>query len=393
MPAAAAAAGASVPVLKAYDLAGPRKPTRCEGQGKVDSNARGMAVCGEALIDMLPRKTAAGEAAWLPKVGGSPFNCCLAANRLGIPVTYVGGLSTDMFGEVIYDFLHGEGVNLSVCPRFPQNPTTLAFVSKGANGEKYAFFKENSADRSVTKNHVAVGMSSGKFRAVHVSLGAVTLEDEKMVETFNEFYRLAREQGSLRSFDPNIRDTMITEKPAVYAKRIESMLASVDLVKMSDEDFYFLYGKDADMTKIAQKLLKLGPGLVVFTMGGDGAVGFVMVDGAVQKIHMPLPKECAGKKTINFEGQWVPFADSVGAGDSFSGGLIAGCVGSPETSLLPQLVERKPFGSREVNLVSDVLKLSATVAAMNCSQVGCNPPPLSAVKKHTLHSQFQYLKI
>merc|ERR1711924_82594 len=199
--------------------------------------------------------------------------------------------------------------------------------------------------------------------------------------------------GSLRSFDPNIRDTMITEVPRNYAKRIEKMLGSVDLVKMSDEDLFFLYGRDADMDRVARDWLTLGPGLVVFTLGGDGAVGYVESFGEVRKIHMPLPKECAGGKTISYEGEWVPFKDSVGAGDSFSGGLIAGCVGSPATSLLPQLVEGKPFTEREINLVHDVLKLAATVAAMNCSRVGCDPPPLSAVKAHTLHSPFNYLQI
>ena len=54
---------------------------------------------GEALIDMLPRTTAANEAAFAPYSGGAVFNTAVALGRLGVPVEFFSGLSTDLFGR------------------------------------------------------------------------------------------------------------------------------------------------------------------------------------------------------------------------------------------------------------------------------------------------------
>jgi fructokinase len=40
--------------------------------------------CGEALIDMLPRTTPQGEAAFAPYAGGAVFNTAIALGRLGV---------------------------------------------------------------------------------------------------------------------------------------------------------------------------------------------------------------------------------------------------------------------------------------------------------------------
>ena len=57
--------------------------------------------CGEALIDMLPRRTEAGEDAFAPYAGGAVFNTAVALGRLGAPSGFLAGLSTDLFGEML----------------------------------------------------------------------------------------------------------------------------------------------------------------------------------------------------------------------------------------------------------------------------------------------------
>ena len=51
--------------------------------------------CGEALIDMLPRESREGEAAFAPYPGGAVFNTAVAAGRLGAPTGFFAGLSRD----------------------------------------------------------------------------------------------------------------------------------------------------------------------------------------------------------------------------------------------------------------------------------------------------------
>lgn len=82
--------------------------------------------CGEALIDMLPRETAAGETALVPVPGGAVFNTAIALARLDAPVQFFSGVSTDLFGEMLVATMTTAGVGTSATARFPR-PTTLAF--------------------------------------------------------------------------------------------------------------------------------------------------------------------------------------------------------------------------------------------------------------------------
>ena len=61
--------------------------------------------CGEALIDMLPRESKDGEPAFAPYVGGAVFNTAIALGRLGMPVEFFTGISTDLFGQQLSDAL------------------------------------------------------------------------------------------------------------------------------------------------------------------------------------------------------------------------------------------------------------------------------------------------
>ena len=71
--------------------------------------------CGEALIDMLPRRTEAGEAAFAPHAGGAIFNTAIALGRLGIVTGFFTGLSNDMFGDMLRDVLEKSNVDRRYC--------------------------------------------------------------------------------------------------------------------------------------------------------------------------------------------------------------------------------------------------------------------------------------
>ena len=107
--------------------------------------------CGEAVVDFLPIRAASGQTAYAPAAGGAPFNVAVAAARLGAPAGFFGGLSGDAFGDLLREALATSGVDLSFAPMVTR-PSTLAFVSRGTGGERYAFFDEASAGRMLTEN-------------------------------------------------------------------------------------------------------------------------------------------------------------------------------------------------------------------------------------------------
>ena len=100
--------------------------------------------CGEALIDMLPRETDAGEPAFAPYPGGAVFNTAIALGRLGEAAGFYSGLSSDLFGQMLDKALTASGVDASLAPRVPR-PTTLAFVPLTDGHAQYAFYDENTA--------------------------------------------------------------------------------------------------------------------------------------------------------------------------------------------------------------------------------------------------------
>ncbi len=65
--------------------------------------------------------------------------------------------------------------------------------------------------------------------------------------------------------DPNIRPGFIRDE-AAYRARIARMIASADIVKLSDEDLHWLEGA-GDSGELARALLETGPALVCITQG------------------------------------------------------------------------------------------------------------------------------
>lgn len=359
-----------------------REPAKKEPEPEIA--ASGLCVAGEALIDFLPATTVSGDAAYRGVPGGSPFNCCIAAKRLGIPVTFLGALSTDLFGEALYGHLAREGVDMRMVTRLDK-PSTLAFVSRSqGEGEKYAFFKENAADRSLTKSLVAKAVAGCRFRGMHVSLGAVTLEHGPSADAFAALFRAGGKQGALRSFDPNLRPNMIKGGAESYSRRIERFLTLVDLAKTSEEDVSFLYGEGAEVPALAAKWLKIGPKLVVITRGAEGAVAYVPQEEGADPAALTVPAPGEGPSTIDAEGKSVPVVDTVGAGDTFMGGLLSGCLGTGApggASLLPQLLGEKPWDAEALEGLRAVLRFAAACAAVTCSRAGADPPTAAEAER------------
>ena len=161
--------------------------------------------CGEALIDMLPRESTAGEPSFAPYAGGAVFNTAIALGRLGAPSSFLSGLSTDLFGDVLRATLVASGVDTSHAI-LSNRPTTLAFV-KLTNGQaSYAFYDENTAGRLISP----ADLPDLPATITTMFFGGISL----MVEPGGAAYEalMAREAPRrVTMIDPNIRPTFISE--------------------------------------------------------------------------------------------------------------------------------------------------------------------------------------
>lgn len=101
-----------------------------------------IAVCGEALVDLVPTGTWTYTA--LP--GGSPANTAVALSRLGVPTQLLARLSSDLSGQLLRSHLLANGVDLSRAVAADE-PSSIALVELAADGSaSYRFLLDGTAD-------------------------------------------------------------------------------------------------------------------------------------------------------------------------------------------------------------------------------------------------------
>lgn len=301
-----------------------------------------MIVCaGEALIDMLPRQTAAGEEAFAPYAGGAVFNTAIALGRLGCPTGFVSGLSNDLFGTLLVDRLAGSNVSTEFAVR-SDAPTTLAFVRLEDGHATYTFYDENTAGRMLEP--VAMPILPTDVKAAF--FGGISLVGDPCGAAYEAMMAAHAERCAIM-IDPNVRPTFVTDETA-YRARIRRMMEMADIVKVSDEDLHWLLG-DGSIEDHAKALLASRTGLVCVTEGAEGATGFT-ANGA-----------------IKVAAETASVVDTVGAGDTFNAGVLASLFGAG-------FLDREAIANIEAESVENALTLGARAAAVTVSRAGANPP-------------------
>ncbi|WP_181708442.1 carbohydrate kinase family protein [Chthonobacter rhizosphaerae] len=298
--------------------------------------------CGDALIDFVPVKAQDGRDAYVPVVGGSCLNIAVAMARLGVPAGLVGGLSKDMFGQMIADHATASKVDLRYVDR-SDTEATLAFVRFVDGEPHYAFYDETTAARLWT--YKAGSIPFAAVDAIHV--GSTTLINDPVSTSTLEMAKAARDLTTV-SFDPNCRPSLVRDK-ADYGRRMEAFAANADIVRMSDVDFDYLYG-GSDYAPKAEALLSGGATLVIVTRGGKGVIAWHKTAGCVE---VPAPK--------------VDVVDTIGAGDTFQGTTL---VALKEA----QLIEREALEGATAADIANALGFGVKCAAITCSRAGANPP-------------------
>ncbi|MFK5978299.1 MAG: carbohydrate kinase [Rhizobiaceae bacterium] len=297
--------------------------------------------CGEALIDMLPRQLEDGSEVLLPVPGGAIYNTAIALGRLGEKSGFFSGLSTDLFGEKLTEALVASNVDFQYAVR-SDLPTTLAFV-KLTNGQaQYTFYDENTAGRMITESDIPD--FGDEVTALH--FGTISLISEPCGTAF-EVLMKREHKNRVMSFDPNIRISFIRDE-MVHRARMMRMIAMSDIIKVSDEDFDWLV-PSGSFEQSAKSWIENGASVVVFTMGAEGC------------------RIVTAHHDITVSVQKMQVVDTVGAGDSFDGGLLAGLnkAGALSKSSLRDLDEKT---------LRVALQMATKVAGISVTRAGANSP-------------------
>jgi fructokinase len=262
-------------------------------------------VCqGELLIDLLAvgvDQTIDGATTFQKAPGGAPANVAVGLARLGTPTGFIGKVSSDAFGRFLRTALEADGVDVRGLVADPDARTPLAFVgSDGARGRSFIFYHRGMADTILRPEEVDAELIS-HARAFH--FGSVSLAAEPGRSATLAGARIARAQGCLVSFDPNVRlelwDTAEEARSAIHGA-----LPLADIVKVSGDETGLLFGTD-DPADACRAIRAVGPTLAIVTLGPNGS--YFQTAGA--EGHVP--------------GFAVTAVDSTGAGDAFVACLLS----------------------------------------------------------------------
>lgn len=300
---------------------------------------------GEALIDFIPTENGLGLAqveTFKKSPGGAPANVAVAAAKLGGNSYFAGKIGDDSFGHFLKDCLKNYQVKTDYLIFTKEAKTALAFVSLKEDGERdFQFYGSPSADMIFSSGEVDESWFTGDeifhFCSNSLSYHVSRKATEQGIET-------AKQKGALISFDPNIRFPFWSSEEDIKAA-IMPLLLSVDILKISEEELFFLFEMDNEK-KTVEKLLNMGISLIVVTKGSQGSSYYTK------------------SLSVTLSAPLVETIDTTGAGDAFVGGLLY------QLSLLEIQKENLDDYFSQKHTLDSIIKFSTACGAITTTARG-----------------------
>jgi sugar/nucleoside kinase (ribokinase family) len=268
---------------------------------------------GEVLVDF--SQTTPGPQGYpqyeaLP--GGAVANVAVAMAKWGLASGFIGNVGEDALGAMLTATLARAGVD---CSRLlpSREPTSLAMVSLAPDGDRsFAFYWKDTSCSALEPGLADPARCCGS-RLFH--FGSVTLSTELSRVTTLRAVRAARAGGAVISFDANLRPGLWAWQPERAREPILEAMRLCDIVKLSEEELYFLAGVKAGAGDIRRD---------------DPLTGRLMAEVAaatgVEHLFVTFGKGGARWRGLTGSGCLDSLAvspvDTTGAGDCFMAGVL-----------------------------------------------------------------------
>ncbi len=275
---------------------------------------------GEVLWDMLPE----GK-----KLGGATTNFAFFTGLFGNEALAVSAVGTDDLGTETLSALKSHGLEF-VIPRVPF-PTGTVPVELDSRGVPTYIIKEGAAWDNIP---FTPEMGNVARRCDAVCWGSLAQRSEVSRQSILKFIGMVPEK-CLRIFDINLRGNFYTKEV------VENSLRLCNILKINDEEFeivtkMFGYAHNTFAEGCRAIIADYNLDMLVLTCGATGSYVF-KADG----------------ETSYFDTPKVEVADTVGAGDSFTGTFCS--------ALLAGISMKKAH------------RLAVDVSAFVCTQNGAMP--------------------
>lgn len=235
--------------------------------------------------------------------GGNALNAAVALQRLGVPVSFVGAVGDDPFGDLLLSQLERIGLSLRSVRR-ERGRTTPATLVYREDGEDRRFIHALGDAGLLTGTDVPLELvPEGGVVLVGGYLKSAEWSDGVLLDIL----RHAESRGS-----STVLNVCIPRQGKVESNRCLRLLRHVDVFLPNEDEARALTG-ETDAAAQARVFREAGADLAIITRGAQG----LYADD--------------GRQAIRMGAYSVPVVDPSGCGDCFAGGIAAALLRKWET--------------------------------------------------------------
>ncbi len=306
---------------------------------------------GEILVDWVCTTVGAElpDAIQFTKApGGAPANTAVGLARQGVETAFIGRVSKDAFGDWLKNVLRENNIDVTSTVEDSQAQTRMAYVVTTSSGDRKLaeFSRISCADtRLKTEDFVDEHFTTASF----LHFGSISLIEEPAKTSTEAAVKLAKKNGMLVSYDPNVRLSLWASQ-AICRETILGTLNWADIVKINEDELFFLTDsrdlENADRLREANDI-----GLMIVTLDSRGAY--------FSSRH--------GSKIV--PGFSVQLVEATGAGDGFNAGVLSG--------LLPYVKgndnRRQALDAIVPEQFTVLIQRANAIGALACTKAGAIP--------------------
>ncbi|KAB2952108.1 sugar kinase [Heliorestis acidaminivorans] len=259
---------------------------------------------GEILVEVMTKKVGqkfdqAGEFVG-PFPSGAPAIFIDQAAQCGSSAMIISAVGKDDFGKLNLTRLEQNGVDISRIKVLDDETTGVAFVTYYENGDRdFIFHIAKAACGAVDENDITEELFL-ECNYFHIMGSAIF--NEPIYKAIIKGMELAAHNGSLITFDPNVRKEVIKDEEK--RRKLVHILNESQIILAGEDELYYLTG-EAEEEKSVKELLAQKAEIVIIKRGRLGASMYTK-EGVTHVEAYPVKE-----------------VDPTGAGDCFAGTFVS----------------------------------------------------------------------
>ena len=256
---------------------------------------------GECMVELFAEEALSTTPTFHKSLGGDTFNVLAMASRLGTSCGYITKVGDDPFATFLLESWQKEGVDTSHAKMVP-GFNGIYFISLLPRGEReFTYYRRGSAASTLTPQDLDEEYI-GAATILHFSAITQAISRSSRAAVLKAA-RMAKDQGVLVSYDPNLRPGLWSLQEALQA--FGEVMPFLDIVLPSaPEETEKLLGASSPRQAV-EYLWDKGVKIVAIKAGHLGCI--VGTEGSIEPFDSIAPRGVV---------------DTTGAGDAFDGAFL-----------------------------------------------------------------------